>query len=70
MISQYNMPAEEQYAMKGITSILTKRLKVEGFVVTDPAFFKYRDERDKVMIQVREYLRIPGMLLTYCATVA
>ncbi len=53
MISQYNKPAEEQYALKGLTSILTKRLKVEGFVVTDPEFFKYRDERDEKMIQVR-----------------
>ncbi|KAJ9603487.1 hypothetical protein H2200_012265 [Cladophialophora chaetospira] len=51
MISQYNKPAEEQYAIKGITSILSKRLIVQGFVVTDPEFFKYREERDEKMIQ-------------------
>jgi NADPH-dependent curcumin reductase CurA len=54
MISQYNKPAAEQYAVKGLTSIVSKRLKVEGFVVTDPSFFCYRDERDEKMIQVRK----------------
>jgi NADPH-dependent curcumin reductase CurA len=53
MISQYNKPAAEQYAVRGLTNIVTKRLKIEGFVVTDPEFFKYREERDEKMIQVR-----------------
>jgi NADPH-dependent curcumin reductase CurA len=57
MISQYNKPATEQYAVKGLTSIVSKRLKVEGFVVTDPSFFIYREERDEKMIQVGKSLR-------------
>ncbi|ETI23597.1 hypothetical protein G647_05399 [Cladophialophora carrionii CBS 160.54] len=51
MISQYNKPAAEQYAVKGLTNVLSKRLKIQGFVVTDPEFFKYREERDEKMIQ-------------------
>ncbi|KIW70934.1 hypothetical protein PV04_03162 [Phialophora macrospora] len=51
MISQYNKPAAEQYAVRGLTNIVSKRLKIEGFVVTDPEFFKYREERDEKMIQ-------------------
>ncbi|EXJ62555.1 hypothetical protein A1O7_02993 [Cladophialophora yegresii CBS 114405] len=51
MISQYNKPAAEQYAVRGLTNVLSKRLKIQGFVVTDPEFFKYREERDEKMIQ-------------------
>ncbi len=64
MISQYNKPAEEQYAIKGITSILSKRLRVEGFGVTDPSLFKYRDERDEKMIQVGAHCGIKRCVLT------
>jgi NADPH-dependent curcumin reductase CurA len=52
MISQYNKPASEQYAVKGLANIVSKRLRMEGFVVTDPSYFKYREERDEKMIQV------------------
>jgi NADPH-dependent curcumin reductase CurA len=51
MISQYNKPAADQYAVKGLVNIVSKRLKIEGFVVTDPYMFKYRDERDEKMLQ-------------------
>lgn len=52
MISQYNKPRNEEYAIRGLTSIVSKRLKMEGFVVTDPYMFKYRDERDEKMLKV------------------
>ena len=46
MISQYNRPFEEQYAVRGLGSLVSKRIRMEGFVVTDPYMFKWRDARD------------------------
>ena len=54
MVSQYNKPPAEQYAVKGLTNLVAKRLKMEGFVVTDSRFGpKWRQERDERMLQVR-----------------
>src|SRR6185369_12458066 len=33
MISQYN--TEEQYGVKNLTTVITKRLLIQGFIVTD-----------------------------------
>lgn len=35
MISQYNIPPQEQYSIKNLMSVLTSRIKMQGFVVTD-----------------------------------
>jgi NADPH-dependent curcumin reductase CurA len=36
MISQYNLPPKQQYGVRGLTSIVGKRLTVRGFIVSDP----------------------------------
>jgi len=38
MISQYNLPLEKQYGVKGLMSIVAKRLDFRGFIVSDPDF--------------------------------
>lgn len=38
MISQYNLPFEKQYGVKGLVNIVAKRLDFRGFIVGDPAF--------------------------------
>ncbi|KIW22556.1 uncharacterized protein PV07_10844 [Cladophialophora immunda] len=52
MISQYNKPLAEQYGVKGLFNIVSKRLKMEGFIVTDPRFGpRWRQLRDEKMLQ-------------------
>ncbi|KAI5289019.1 hypothetical protein KEM54_004555 [Ascosphaera aggregata] len=50
MISQYNLKPEELYEIKNIMNIVTKRLKIQGFIVYDedmgPA---YSEEHQKVV---------------------
>ncbi|KAI9853110.1 MAG: hypothetical protein M1838_001611 [Thelocarpon superellum] len=36
MISQYNLKPEEQYGVKNIIAVVSKRLTIRGFIVTDP----------------------------------
>lgn len=36
MISQYNVAEEERYALKNIFKVVSKRLTVRGFIVSDP----------------------------------
>ncbi|KUI72198.1 Zinc-type alcohol dehydrogenase-like protein PB24D3.08c [Cytospora mali] len=39
MISQYNVKGpSEQYGVKNLTAVVTKRLTMEGFIVSDPKF--------------------------------
>ena len=49
MISQYNVAnAEEVYGIKNITNVISKRLKMQGFIVGDPDFGpKYAEEHQK-----------------------
>ncbi|KAH0829258.1 hypothetical protein AYO21_09789 [Fonsecaea monophora] len=52
MISQYNKPLAEQHGVKGLMNVIAKRLRMEGFVVTDPRFGpKWRQQRDEKMLQ-------------------
>ncbi|KAH8692396.1 putative alcohol dehydrogenase [Talaromyces proteolyticus] len=49
MISQYNLPPAERYGIKNLFHIISKRLKIEGFIVGDanfgPKYYKERNER-------------------------
>ena len=48
MISQYNSPPEQQYGVKGMTNLVTKRLTMRGFIVGDPDFGpKYAKEHSE-----------------------
>ncbi|KAK2739087.1 hypothetical protein FQN55_009620 [Onygenales sp. PD_40] len=38
MISQYNLPPQERYGVKNMFQIVTKRITMRGFIVTDPGF--------------------------------
>lgn len=49
MISQYNLSPEERYGIKNLFHIVTKRIKMQGFIVGDtdmgPKYLKERNER-------------------------
>ena len=48
MISQYNLPPDKQYGVKGMTFLVTKRLTMRGFIVGDPDFgAKYAKEHQE-----------------------
>lgn len=48
MISQYNLPVDQRYGIKNLSQIVTKRLKMQGFIVGDPGFGpKYFHERNE-----------------------
>ena len=38
MISQYNLPPDKLYGVKGMMYLVTKRLTMRGFIVSDPDF--------------------------------
>jgi NADPH-dependent curcumin reductase CurA len=48
MISQYNKPPPERYGIKNVYNVVTKRLIMRGFIVSDanmgPVYIKERDE--------------------------
>jgi NADPH-dependent curcumin reductase CurA len=49
MISQYNLKPEEAYPIRNLMQIVAKRLKVQGFIVSDanmgPLHFKDHQEK-------------------------
>ena len=48
MISQYNNSSEsEAYAIKNLFLVVTKRIKIQGFLVSDPDMLKYSDEHQE-----------------------
>ena len=50
MISQYNLQPHEMYPIRNLINIVSKRIKMQGFIVTDPAMGpKYeKDHREKL----------------------
>ncbi|OOF97434.1 hypothetical protein ASPCADRAFT_129123 [Aspergillus carbonarius ITEM 5010] len=56
MISQYNLKPEERYGIKNLNLMVTKRIHMQGFIVTDANFGpKYDKERDgKVSAWLRD----------------
>jgi NADPH-dependent curcumin reductase CurA len=48
MVSEYNKPLPEKYGIKNLFYVVSKRLKMQGFIVSDanmgPAYFKARNE--------------------------
>jgi NADPH-dependent curcumin reductase CurA len=55
MISQYNLPPDQQYGVKNLGMVVSKRLTVQGFIVSDPGFgdkwAKEHDERVSAWIK-------------------
>ncbi|KAK4141543.1 uncharacterized protein C8A04DRAFT_13997 [Dichotomopilus funicola] len=52
MISQYNATAAERYGVSNLTHIISKRLTIRGFIVSDPGFWdKYFDDHQEKMQQ-------------------
>ncbi|KAK4149161.1 hypothetical protein C8A00DRAFT_47157 [Chaetomidium leptoderma] len=50
MISQYNLHAEDRYGVKNMFLVVTKRLTMRGFIVSDPGFWdKYAQEHQEKM---------------------
>ena len=49
MVSQYNLKPEERYGVKNLYNVVTKRLRMRGFIVGDkdmgPKWIKERDEK-------------------------
>jgi NADPH-dependent curcumin reductase CurA len=51
-ISQYNLPPEQRYGVKNLFLVVTKRLTMRGFIVSDPGFRdKYAQEHQEKMQQ-------------------
>ncbi|KAK0738158.1 hypothetical protein B0T18DRAFT_440985 [Schizothecium vesticola] len=50
MISQYNLPAEKRYPIKNMFLFVSKRLKMEGFIVGDENFGPkhYKEHQEKM----------------------
>ena len=50
MVSQYNLKPEERYGLKNLYNVVTKRLRMRGFIVGDkdigPKWIKERNEKD------------------------
>ena len=49
-ISQYNLPAEKRYAISNLFMFVSKRLKMEGFIVGDKNFGPkhYKEHQEKM----------------------
>jgi NADPH-dependent curcumin reductase CurA len=49
MISQYNLKPEEVYPIRNLAMIIGKRVKMQGFIVSDPdmgpKYFKEHEEK-------------------------
>jgi len=51
-ISEYNLAPEERYGAKNLFLVVTKRLTMRGFIVSDPGFWdKYAEEHQEKMQQ-------------------
>jgi NADPH-dependent curcumin reductase CurA len=56
MISQYNSPPSEWYGVKTLQFVVSKRLKMQGFITSDVNFGpKYLKERDEKLSKVRNH---------------
>ncbi|XRM41993.1 hypothetical protein ABZX51_005236 [Aspergillus tubingensis] len=55
MVSQYNLKPEERYGVKNLYNVVTKRLRMRGFIVGDkdmgPKWIKERDEKVTAWLQ-------------------
>jgi len=49
MISQYNLPPAEHYPIRNLMQVVGKRIKIQGFIVTDanmgPKYWKEHQEK-------------------------
>ena len=51
MISQYNLPPDQAYPITNLGQMITKRITIHGFVVTDPEMMRYMPEHQKNVTQ-------------------
>ena len=51
MISQYNLKPQEKYGVKNLTYIISKRLKMQGFIVSDKDFGERWDAEHQTNVQ-------------------
>jgi hypothetical protein len=59
MISQYNLPNNEHYGVKNLFYIVSKRIKMQGFIVRDKDFGpKYFNERNERISAVRTAIHL------------
>ena len=65
MISDYNKPFEEKYGVRNLQVFFEKRLKMEGFLVTDLQD-KYFDEHQK---NVQEWIKDGSLKVRLSKTV-
>ncbi|KAH8802521.1 oxidoreductase-like protein [Xylogone sp. PMI_703] len=65
MVSQYNTPDPEKYGVKNLLNIVSKRLTIRGFIVSDENMMAYRKERDEKM---SEWLRDGSVKAKYSIT--
>jgi NADPH-dependent curcumin reductase CurA len=56
MISQYNLKPEEAYPIRNLMQIVAKRLKVQGFIVSDPNMgpLHFKDHQEKLQKWISE----------------
>lgn len=51
-ISQYNLPPQELYGIKNLFLVVSKRITMRGFIVSDPGFAdKYAKDHQEKMQQ-------------------
>ncbi|KAF2857098.1 NAD(P)-binding protein [Piedraia hortae CBS 480.64] len=66
MISQYNKPPDQQYGIKNLMYVVSKRIRLQGFIVFDPNFGpKYFQEHQK---NVQEWLHDGTFKAQLCVT--
>ena len=55
-IAEYNVPADKRKGVQGIQQVLTKQLKMEGFLVGQPEFgaAHYQDHQQKMQEWIRD----------------
>ena len=59
MISQYNLPPENRYPITNLIQVVTKRLKIQGFIISDANMGpKYIRERKEKITSVSQALRL------------
>jgi len=56
MISQYNLQPEDAYPIKNLMQVVAKRLKIQGFIVSDPNMgpLHFKDHQEKLQKWISE----------------
>lgn len=56
MISQYNLEPKDAYPIKNLMQVVAKRLKIQGFIVSDPNMgpLHYKEHQEKLQKWISE----------------